>query len=145
VVVTLRRNQPADVPSCRLPCTALVPLLCLTHTLLYAQVAALERMEAEEHELSSHSRELEAELASNHVKQRAMGLMEQIKLLQEKKHELEAEEHKLHMSPEEQREQLKAAIRQVQTKPYQNTSAEPIALGRRVCAARGAGGVARDR
>jgi len=41
-----------------------------------------------------------------------MGLMEQIKMLQEKKHELEAEEHKHSMSPEEQREQLKASIKQ---------------------------------
>ena len=70
-------------------------------------------MQAEGNELVMQARELEAELSSNHVKQRAMGLMEQIKMLQEKKHELEAEEHKHSMSPEEQREQLKASIKQV--------------------------------
>jgi len=68
------------------------------------------KLEAENSELSVQMHALEAELNNNHIKQRAMSLTEQIRLLQAKKHELEAEDTKLQLSPEEQREQLKQKI-----------------------------------
>jgi len=53
----------------------------------------------------------EGELARNPLKQRSLQLQEQIRTLTERKYELQQEEEKSKMSPEEQREQLMGKIK----------------------------------
>ena len=53
----------------------------------------------------------EGELARNPLKQRSLQLQDQIRTLTEKKYELQAEEERSKMSPEEQREGLMAKIK----------------------------------
>lgn len=82
---------------------------------LMAEVQAMQpeaqRMEAEMMALDQKVAAAEAELSSNNIKQRALSLQEQIRQLTERKYELEAEEAKTRLSPEEQVEQLKSKIK----------------------------------
>eukprot|EP00240_Pyramimonas_obovata_P000770 CAMPEP_0118951980 /NCGR_PEP_ID=MMETSP1169-20130426/54012_1 /TAXON_ID=36882 /ORGANISM="Pyramimonas obovata, Strain CCMP722" /LENGTH=604 /DNA_ID=CAMNT_0006899135 /DNA_START=101 /DNA_END=1915 /DNA_ORIENTATION=+ len=71
----------------------------------------IEGLERELEDLAHTANSMEVELASNNIKQRALSLSEQIRGLQDRKFELEAEESKLSLSPEEQREQMKLRIR----------------------------------
>jgi len=69
-------------------------------------LADVARMEAD---IESESRDLiklENELQQNQLKQRALALNEQIRQLNEKKYELEVEESRANLSPEEQRQEL---------------------------------------
>ena len=78
---------------------------------LQAMQPELIRMEADALSMQQEVAAAEAELSSNHVKQRALSLQEQVKALTERKYELEGEEAKTRMSPEEQVEELKAKIK----------------------------------
>jgi len=70
-----------------------------------------QRLEAELLSLDQEVAAAEAELSNNHIKQRALSLQEQIRQLMERKYELEAEEAKTRLSPEEQVEQMKSKIK----------------------------------
>jgi intraflagellar transport protein 74 len=78
---------------------------------LQAMQPELFRMEADGLALQQEVAAAEAELQNNHIKQRALSLQEQVRALTERKYELESEEAKMRMSPEEQVEELKAKIK----------------------------------
>lgn len=71
----------------------------------------VSNMEQQYEQLCRAVNSAEDELSSNNIKQRALSLNEQIRGLHEKKMELEAEENKLQLSPEELREQMKQKIK----------------------------------
>jgi len=71
----------------------------------------VQSLEAELLALEQKAAAAEAELAHNNIKQRALSLQEQIRQLTERKYELEAEEAKTRLSPEEQIDQLKSKIK----------------------------------
>eukprot|EP00899_Mesostigma_viride_P011857 jgi/Mesvir1/20672/Mv14885-RA.1 len=68
--------------------------------------AELVRQEGILNELTRALNKMEEDFASNPIKQRALAIHEQIKASRNRKVELEAEEVKLKMSPEEHREQM---------------------------------------
>lgn len=78
------------------------------NTRLHDEVGRLEaELEAAAQELSH----LEYELSRDQIKQRALALQEKLSQLTARRYELEEEDKKLQLSPEEQRAQLKEQIR----------------------------------
>lgn len=69
------------------------------------------RLEAELEAASHELNHLEHELSRDQIKQRALALQEKLSQLTARRHELEEEDKKLQLSPEEQRAQLKEQIR----------------------------------
>lgn len=71
----------------------------------------LARMEGDLEEASRQLSQYEGELQKDQIKQRALSLQQQIADLSDKRRELQAEESKLSLSPEEQRARLKDQIK----------------------------------